>query len=191
MSSTLKLVTAATFYPVTLDDGKEHLRVTATAEDGLIESYIQAATLYCEQYTGRIFSTQTWDMFMDTFPTVIEIPYQPVASVTWVKYYDADDVEQTLVEDTDYRVDLNTGRIEYIDNWPSTYDKSSAVNVRFVAGYASVSAVPQDIKQAVMLILGNYYENRQEVSIAMGGISQQHLVRGADNILDRHIIFNP
>ena len=191
MSSTAKLITAATFYPITLSDGKEHLRITGTDEDDLIELYIKAATLYAENYTGAVYSTQTWDYYMDVFPTVIQLPYLPVASVTYVKYYDSDNTLTTLVEDTDYRVDLITGKIEYITSWPAAYDRSSAVVVRFVCGYASIDDIPEDIKHAVKLMVGNYYENRQEIMTSTGALSMAKLEFGANNILDRHIIFNP
>ena len=191
MSSTLNLVTAATFYPVSIGEGREHLRVTGTDEDDLIESYIKAATLYAENYTEKIWSTQTWDYFLDDFPTTIQIPYLPLQSVTFVKYYDEDNTLTTLVEDTDYRVDLNQGKIEYIDNWPSVYDRSSAVNVRFVCGYASVDNIPEDIKHAIKLILGAYYENRQEEMTSTGPLAMGKLKIGANNILDRHTNFNP
>ena len=61
----LKLVTAASTYPVTLAEAKLHLRVDSTDEDTLITALITAATEMCEQKTGRAIMQQTWDVTLD------------------------------------------------------------------------------------------------------------------------------
>ena len=40
----------------------------------------------------------------------------------------------------------------------------NAVNVTFVAGYGGASAVPSSFKQAIQLLAGHWYENREAVS---------------------------
>ena len=86
-----------------------------------------------------------------------------------VKYYDSDNVLQTLDSD-DYDVDdvSEPARIRSVatTSFPSTYDRLNAVQVRFVSGYGSdASAIPNPLIQAIRLIIGHWYENRETVVI--------------------------
>ncbi len=145
---TLILVTAPTTEPVTLSDAKSHLRVTDADEDSLITTLISAARDIAESFTNRSLITQTWDLKLDEFGEEIRIPSPPLVSITSVKYYDLDEVEQTLAT-TEYSV-LNagaatkTGRIvpAYTKSWPSVRGMPNDITVRFVAGYGAASSVP-------------------------------------------------
>ena len=121
--STFTLHTAPTLEPVTLYEAKLHLRVTYTDEDLLIASLITAARQHAEQYMWRAILTQTWDMYLDYMPgneyfghlypslssgwnsEIIRVPKGRLQSITHFKYFDTADVEQTLVLNTDYRID--------------------------------------------------------------------------------------
>ena len=47
---------------------------------------------------------------------------------------------------------------------PTLADRINAVAVQYTVGYGAAStAVPDGIKQAVLLTIGNWYENRQTV----------------------------
>ena len=54
--------------------------------------------------------------------------------------------------------------------WPSvTLAAANGVRVRYVAGYgAAGSNVPQAIRQAILLVIGSLYENREDVLVAQG-----------------------
>ena len=56
--------------PVTLAEAKAHARILQADEDDLITSFIKAARLAVEKYTGRKLITQTLEAFMDEFPDV-------------------------------------------------------------------------------------------------------------------------
>lgn len=158
----MKIFTAPTHEPVTLIEAKDHLRVDHADDDALISALIVAARQWCEEYTGRQFMTSTWDWTLDEFASLFSVPRPPLQSVTSVKYLDSDGVEQTLVS-TAYRVDAisEPGRIalDYDQSWPSTYSVLNAVTVRFVAGYTTV---PEPIRQAVLIMVGELYENRED-----------------------------
>jgi uncharacterized phiE125 gp8 family phage protein len=58
------------------------------------------------------------------------------------------------------------------DGWPQTGDYINAVRIRFVSGYAPEGSppdyregVPQAIKQAILLLVGHWYENREDVVV--------------------------
>jgi len=168
----LTLVTAPTVEPVTVADIKSHLRIDTTDEDTLIEDYITAAREYCERYQNRAYITQTWNLTLNDFPDgdEIEIPLPPLQSITSIKYYGTDDTEYTLSTD-DYMVDTDSevGRVvlKYAKTWPSiTLRPANAVVIQFVAGYGDADTdVPERIKQAIKLLVGHLYENREATSI--------------------------
>lgn len=167
----LAIVTAPTEEPLTLAEAKAHLRVTGSGDDTYITTLITVARQWAENYTRRALITQTWDLFLDKFPRwMLEMPLPPLQSVTTLEYTDTDGVQQTL-GGTLYRVDTNAerGRITPAFNevWPVTRAVMSAVKIRFVAGYGLAAAVEVKIKQAMLLLIGHLYENRQDVVIGV------------------------
>lgn len=163
-----RLITAPASDPVTLGEAKAHLRVDHSDEDARITSLIKAATSYLDGRTGvigRCLVTQTWELTLDAFPAKeIELPLGPVASVTSVKYVDAAGLEQTLSAGS-YYVDTASLSAWVVpeDTWPATMAAANAVTVRYVAGTAAAS-VPEAIRQAILLLVGHWYENRQPVA---------------------------
>lgn len=164
----LKLITAPTVEPVTLAQAKQHLGVIVANDDAMILRHIVAARRHAEQYTGRRLCTQTWEYTRDEFPCgAMELPYPPVASVTSLKYIDANGAEQTLSPSL-YQVDTvaEPARIApaYGESWPDARCQFNAVTVRFVCGYGLTAAVPEDIACAMLLIVGHLFEHREDVS---------------------------
>ncbi len=162
----LKLYTEPAEEPVILNATvRKHLRVSTTDDDELIRWYIKTARLHCEAYHGRKYITQTWDMYIDQFPSesFIKIPYAPLQSVTHVKYKDTSGVLQTWAA-SNYIVDANasSGKISlaYGISWPSTYQEIQAVQIRFICGYGLAVSVPQNVTQAILLKTADLYENR-------------------------------
>lgn len=180
----LKIVTAATAEPVLATEAKAHLRETATNASvaSVIANQITTAREVGEEYTGRAFMRQTWDMKLDEFPygecgdEAIIVPKPPLQSVTSITYVNATGGSSTLTA-TAYRVDTTTepGRITpaFGSYWPTVREVTGAVTVRFVCGYATStsatagkpSAVPRRLKQAMLLHVGDQYENRENTLV--------------------------
>lgn len=157
--------------PVSRDEAKAHLRVTATDEHDLIDALIVAARQQAEEFTGRAFITQTWKLELDAWPDsgVIELPRSPISSLSSVKYYNTSGTLTTLVDGTDYQKDITSepARIttEPDKTWPSLETgRLNAIEIIFVAGYGAASTVPQSIKQAILLTIGAWYEHREELT---------------------------
>lgn len=167
----LVLQTAPAVEPVTLIEAKAHLRVATTDDDTYITTLISVARKHVETITNRALINQTWDYFLDDFPVKdrIVIPLSKLSSVTSVKYTDSDNV-QTVFASSSYIVDAYTdpGQIvlAYGASWPSyTPRPINAVEIRLVAGYgAAASAVPEPIKQAMLLLIAHWFENREMLS---------------------------
>ena len=87
----------------------------------------------------------------------------PLISVSSITYYDSDNNIQTLAASS-YEVDIYGSPARFrIKTMPSVYDRMNALQLNFVCGYANAAAVPQPIKQALYMIIGHLYENRQDV----------------------------
>lgn len=102
---------------------------------------------------------------LDDFTDAILIPKNPVQSVTSIKYFDADSVEQTLSSD-DYVADLVSDpawivRVEDV-SWPTVANAVNSVTIRFVAGY---SALPAEIKAAMLVLIASWFDNRSTATI--------------------------
>lgn len=169
----LTLITAPATEPLSREEAKAHLRVSVTEDDDLIDALIVAARERAEQETRRALITQTWEATGRYFPGVIRVPKPPLISVTYVKYFDTANVEQTLNATTFYKTaapagpDAGPGRISlrYGQVWPSVYAEEDVVTVRFVAGYGGAADVPQTIKQGMLLAIANWYANRETVVV--------------------------
>lgn len=162
------LVTAPAAEPVTTAEAKTHLRVDSSDDDTYIDTLVKSARLWVERTNGLALVTQTWDGSLDAFPggDVIVIPKYPLVSVTSVTYHDDDLSTSTVFSSGSYQVDTMTRPPRIVlkngSTWPGdTLRLSSGVVVRFVAGYGAASAVPEDIKHAIKLLVGSMYQNRE------------------------------
>jgi uncharacterized phiE125 gp8 family phage protein len=172
------LITAPAVEPLTLAEAKLYLRVDATTENSLITGMIVSARQMVETYTRRALATQTWDFrypwFMDTRRPLI-VPKAPLQSVTSVTYLDEDGASQTLGS-SNYTVRTFSGAVAgrgYVElkddvSLPSVYtDAIMPVTVRAVCGYGVAADVPDGLKMAIYLMLGDLYEQRQETMMSM------------------------
>jgi len=166
----MKLITPPTSEPITLAEGKIHLKIETadTTEDVWIEdTLIPAARQMVEEYTRRALLSQTWELQMDSFNEIeYSLEKTPVISITSVKYYDEDSTEQTLSSDNyilDQSNEPNKIALAYDKSWPSNRGFTNDVKIRFLAGYASAALVPGPLKSAMLLMIGHLYENREDV----------------------------
>lgn len=172
----LVLVMPPAVEPVTLQEGKAHLRVDTTDDDVLISSLITAAREYCEAFQRRAYITQMWELVLDAWPNgpEIRLPRPPLQSVVAVRYCDFSGTEYTLSPE-DYIVDTKSepGRVvlAYGKTWPAVMlYPASPIAIRFTAGYGDPASVPAKVKQAILLLVGHWYENREAVTV--GSVSR-------------------
>lgn len=186
----IKIITPPASEPVLLADAVLHCRIDGTDENALVTALIVAAREYCEKYSGRAYITQTIRASFDGWPRFpIRLPRPPLASVTSVKYFGEDNTEYTL-DAANYYVDTDTepGRIALASgiSLPATTLRDiNAVQVTYTAGYGNAAAVPQRVKQAMLLLIGYWYQNR-EAALA-GSTSKEidfavHSLLGMDRV---------
>lgn len=206
MSQTFALVTAPAIEPVTLARAKNHLRVDVPDDDQYIQDLISGAREQLENAYEQAFITQTWDIFMDRFPASwpflpaapiwttgwplasrwIDIARQPVAAITSVRYTDSGGTLQTMPT-TDWfgdvpgaRVGLNFGKV-----WPAVPLRPlNGVQLRVDLGYGATAALtPFSVRQAILLLIGHYYLNREQVLLEQR-IRPIDLPRGVQDLMN-------
>lgn len=182
------LVTAAAVPVVTWDEANTHLRLDGdTSQQTYVETLVAAATAHLAGYSGvlgRCLVNETWRQDFSDWPAsgVLRLPFTDVSSVT-VKYYDADNAEQT-VSSSLYETleDARGSYIRFLDGFtsPTVYDdRSDGVQVTLVAGFGAAAAnVPAALRAAVLLLTAHWYENREAV-----GESQTELPLGVASLI--------
>jgi uncharacterized phiE125 gp8 family phage protein len=154
--------------PVTLDEAKAHLRVDTADDDALITALISAARARAEWHTGRAFVTQSWTLWLDGWPGIIEIPLPPLQSVASVTAYALDD-SATVLDAATYQVDTasSPARLTLKPNAspPVALRRINAVAIAFTAGYGDAgSDVPAPVREAILKIAANFYVNRGDAA---------------------------
>lgn len=165
------VTTAPATEPITLDEAKDWLKVDDTADNDLITALITATREWAEELSGRKLITQTITENLDEWPNSsyrnrrgeILLSVAPVQSVTSIRYYDENGTQQTLSSSryiVDTRTDPTRIALKSDFSWPTLENRISAIEIIYVAGYGSASAIPEGIKTAMKLYLGNLYERR-------------------------------
>ncbi|ADK13442.1 head-tail connector protein [Clostridium ljungdahlii] len=163
----LKIITPPAVEPITLEEAKQHLRVTGSDDDIILLSMIRQAREFCEDFQNRKYITQTLEMVLDSFPNDNYISFKncsPVQSVESVKYYDSGGREY-IFDSSNYIVDtdsfVNRIVLGYCKLWPTiALQTANAVRVRFTAGFGDKPEnVPETVKWAMVLHMRLLYDD--------------------------------
>lgn len=149
--------------PVTLGEAKAQCRVDGTDSDTLLAAQIAAARSYVEDYCGRALVARTVTVKCDSFDDFAVFPVVPLSSVTSVSYVDSAGASQTLSADVyEVRSDGLTASValKHGQSWPSI-QSGSRITVTAVVG----GVVPEAVKQALLLLIGHFFSNREAVSV--------------------------
>lgn len=163
---------------------KEHLRINGyDQENGLIETYINAAVDFIAQETWRYAQSASytayvdkWDSYIDKWDSYVYISdddlvikRNPITEITSIKYYDTNGTLQTMVDGTDYYVSLNGNfaRIHF-ENKPSlrnqTYDN---IEVAFKCGYLDYYQIDDSIIQLVNILVADFFNTRNSMTLGV------------------------
>ena len=172
MPLTIAVIVQPAAEPVSLAQAKIHCRVDHTADDALLTSLIVAARQWCEQIMRRSIMTQTRTLSLDDWPNgMIQLPFSKAQSIVSIQYYDQNSNVQTLPTSSYYTDFISEpARISFA---PATalpvaeIDRINSITVTYVAGYGDASDVPQAISQAILLLVGHWYENREASIVAV------------------------
>lgn len=172
--------------PVTLTEVKAHCRVEDTASDAVLTGLINAAVSHLDGWSGvigRCLVTQTWRQDYDAFERCLRLPLGPVASITSVTSRNTAGQLATVNGDNyALKTDALGSYVRFKNDYtfPTDLNETSAVSVTYVAGSA-VADVPAALKQAILLLVGLWFENRE--STIIGNVAAVHLPVAVDALI--------
>ena len=171
-----RITTPAASQVISTAEAKTHLRVDISDDDTYIDTLIATATKLCEDYTNRAFITQTITQEFDYFTSPLMLKVNPVISLTSLKYYDTDENQQTITDNTaNFQKDFNSDNAAIYsgltNSFPSIGDTINPIEAIYVAGYGAASAVPDNIKHAIKLMVSHLYENREMVNVPIASMA--------------------
>lgn len=154
--------------PVTVDEARSQCSLDGIdAHDEKFLRWIPAARAKVEYDTGLVAYTGSFTKKYTDWPEgVLELPdCRPVTAISSIAHIDGSGVTQTL--STDVYAFESSGvtqfvRLKYGQTWPATRGDINGITVTFVAGHATVAAVPPLFKSACLLLVNHWFENGED-----------------------------
>lgn len=149
---------------VSLPEAKRHCRVDHDDEDLHLETLTHAVTDFLDGPSGilgRAILAQTWLLELESWPTTVALPIEPVASVA-VSWLDADG-EETTVPGTAYDLITAPSAKPMLQMKPDTQapmvgSQTYPVRITITAGWATANVVPASLKVAMLMLIEHWYE---------------------------------
>lgn len=176
----LVLTSPPALEPVALAEAKAHLRVGHGDEDALITRLITAARAHLESTLTRAFVTQGWSLWLDAWPAggIVRLPLAPVREIAAVRIFDTAGVVTSLTSAIWFldavshpaRLVAQAGNV-----WPRPGRRANGIEVAFSAGHGDLaSEVPEELRQAILLLVAHWYENREPADASATVIPLPH-----------------
>lgn len=153
---------------VSLSEAKAFLKITASSEDGMIETMINRASIWANDYTGRMLKSRNFDEYYDgDCSSCLILRNAPITAITFIRQ-DIDRVFQTetTIDSGDYFWDANTGIVTLKDG--AFLQGKKTLYVNYTAGYTTA---PESIKEAVLIYVGHSY--RRQYADQKFGVSSE------------------
>ena len=187
----IKVTTAPTAEPLSLQEVKEYLRVDDATDERVVQPLIIAARQFAEEHMNRALMQQTFTLMLDAvidqdqplyegmrtapdlnyYKNYIVLPKSPVQSVTSVKTFDDSDNATTMAA-TKYYVDTQREPARIVlrtgETFPTALRVANAIEVIYVAGYTSAFAIPEPIRLGMLQHIAYMYEHRGDMYEAQG-----------------------
>ena len=183
--SGLTVITEPTQEPLSLQEVKDYLRVEDSTDERTIRPLIETARRFCEEHTGRVLVQTTFKQFLDSisdhlplqegistgadlnyYRNYITLAKSPVISITHVKTFNDSDTATTFAS-SKYYVDnaREPGRIVLRngESFPLSLRVANAIEVEFVAGYTTISQIPEPLKVGMLQHIAFMYEQRGDM----------------------------
>lgn len=159
--------------PVTLGRAKAWLRVDGDDEDALIGTLITAARLHLENTTGRALVSQAWRLVLDKWPAggEVRLPVAPLIELTAIRAFDEDGDDHAIPLAQFLTAGNGSARLVLpanIAGMPALRPRLG-IEIDYVAGFGDADDVPEDLKQALLVLVAHWFEHRDAVVIAGSG----------------------
>lgn len=172
--------------PHDLEKLKLHLKVEHSEEDAYISGLAIVASSLWEAHTGQAVMQAEYVSVLPKWSPMFSGLRGPITAITKVEYPDEYGVLQTLPSG------LYSPSVLYADTlvFAAYYDlpalhigrqPQESVRVTYTAGAATPDEVPPIVQQFMRLMVGHWYENRQEV---VPGLQVAQIPMGAQSLID-------
>jgi uncharacterized phiE125 gp8 family phage protein len=151
----LTLIEKPTEQPISFEQACDHLRLgdpasaEAVAQQAMIERMIRSAVGEVQRYCDLAVLTQKWRLVAETMVSPYMLPKAPLQSVDKVT---ADD--GTVADPASYSVVLD-------ERLPGLLVGATGPVVEFTAGWETAADVPDELVQAMLLMIGTWFMNRE------------------------------
>lgn len=167
---TIRRTIAPAALPISLQEAKDHLRVSGADEDAYIQGLIAAAVAHVdgEGDLGRAIITQTWAQWVNQSPGHVRLKMTPFQALVSVEYYDAAGALQTATL-SDFETwlagDFTICKPKDGFAWPGAATRPDAIKITYRAGFGDTgAAVPEGIRHALLVLIDHWYANRGVVT---------------------------
>jgi uncharacterized phiE125 gp8 family phage protein len=153
-----------------VEEMKDHLRMGSGfaddgLQDGLIETYLRAALAAIEGRIGKVLFERRFLWVVDCWREAEQaLPVSPVTGIVSLTLVDALGAE-AVVQAGAYRLvaDLHRPRLTGRGGSLPAIPSEGLAKVVFDAGFGGAwTDIPVDLRQAVLLLAGEYYEHRHD-----------------------------
>lgn len=157
-------------------------------DDPLLLGYLDAAIEHAEDITGLSIALREYELALDAFPwgnawnswgiagrnNGIELPRSPLISVDSFFSPEGGSSDGEFDLGDDYTIDdfHVPARLLPVSSWPSMIRSTNAIRIKFRAGYRTddyfdtdydgATYLPNTIKQALLLLVAHFHENRAD-----------------------------
>lgn len=145
---------------IELDEAINHVKALPDGtDDELIENMITAAREYCEGITGRAIMGRDMTAFPDSLSGRLFLPKPPIKKIDSITAYDKAGNAHAI---TEYAFDAKSGEVFIVDAPRIDAREINPYVIKYSAGY---DQIPGLMRQAMLLMIGHWYINRESVVV--------------------------
>jgi len=187
----LEIVTPPVGEIIPIAEVKSHLRVDIALDDALIGGYVAAAAAHIgEVLCWRTLAPTVYKASYDQWDgQEIYLPLPPVQSVASIQVVDESDVpfDVVTIDPDTYVLDKALGRVRFFADGVNGGGAAGRLTVTYTAGYATL---PAWARQAILLLVGHYYSNRESVVIG-AGVTAMEVPQAVNDLALAHKAWRP
>lgn len=141
---------------VSLDEAKEHSRITDSDDDDVVQGKLDAAHDMIQQWLRRKLQPTTVVGVEENYSPEIMLPFPPITAINSIDAEDANgDLVTIPVEDYKFDDVIGSVRIK------TSYKQHSRFRINFTCGYP-VGKCPKAVQHGIKMAFATLYEYRED-----------------------------
>ena len=177
---------------ITEAEYQEYLRFDGSDQSEVINTFIESAIREAEAYCNASFGNKSFTVHYNQVTTgkALYLPFAPILNVTSVKRIKSDGTETELVLNSDYY--LQGLKRKYITIVSQTESTNTYTTPSYLVSYSAGNITPSNtnakIKEAILQIMSDNFENRDDIMVGssvvkLGRTSMSKLAPYRNNVL--------